>query len=200
MRKEIICVGSGGQGIILGGHILAEAAGIYDGMDVANSGRYGAAARGGVTVSEIVISDEEIDYPKVIRADCMICLSQEGYDTYKHVLKKEGILIADSFYVRKTEHENTKLVPLSDIVRQKSGREIGTNIAALGAFTRITGMVSENAIREAVKKMVPRGTEDFNLRILNIGLGNIIHEIEVSNREQDLQEEYISILESDTQW
>jgi 2-oxoglutarate ferredoxin oxidoreductase subunit gamma len=199
MRKEIICVGSGGQGIILGGHILAEAAGIYDGRNVANSERYGAAARGGVSVSEIVISDEEIDYPKITKADCMICLSQEGYDTYKDALKKEGILIADSFYVNKTEHKNVHVIPLSEVVREKTGREIGTNIAALGAFVRITGMVSEKAIREAVKRRVPKGTEDFNLRILDIGLGKISEEIKVNEREQDLQEEYISILEVDTE-
>lgn len=200
MRKEIIYVGSGGQGIILGGHILAEAAGIYDGRNVANSERYGAAARGDISVSEIVISDEEIDYPKILNADCMICLSQEGYDRYKNVLKKDGILIADSFYVKKISHKNTYLIPLSEVVRKKSGKEIGTNIAALGAFVRITGIVSKKAIREAVKKKVPDGTRDFNLRILDIGLGNLTHEIEVSEREQDLQEEYISILETDTQW
>ena len=171
MRKEIICVGSGGQGIILGGYILAEAVGIYDGRNVANSERYGAAARGGVTVSEIVISDQEIDYPKVTAADCIIALSQEGYDRYKHRLKKDGILIADLFYVKTFEHKNVYLIPFSEMVRDKTGREIGTNIAALGAFVRITKIVSDSAIKKAVKNRVPKGTEKSNLEILDIGLG-----------------------------
>jgi len=199
MRKEVILVGSGGQGTLLGGHILTEAAGIFDGYNVSNSGRYGAAARGDVTVSEVVISDGEIDYPKVTKADYMICLSQIGYDKYKNVLKKNGILIADSFYVYRTEHKNTHFIPLSEVVREKTGSEVGTNIAALGAFVRITKMVSKEAIRKAVKEKTPKGTEDFNLTIFDIGLGKIKEDVKVDEREQDLQEEYISILEADIQ-
>lgn len=199
MRIEIIFVGSGGQGIILGGHILAEAAGIYDEKMVANSERYGAAARGQVSVSEVVISDRDIDYPKVTNADCMICLSQDGYDTYKYLLKKSAVIIADSFYVKNIEHKNVHIIPLSRVVMDKTGSEIGTNIAALGSLVRITGMVSERAMREAIRTKVPRGTEEFNLKIFKIGLGDIPEEIRSSEREQDLQEEYISILESDVE-
>ncbi len=197
MRREIIFVGSGGQGIILGGHVLAEAAGIYDDKMVANTGRYGAAARGEVSLSEVVISDEEIDYPKVVKADCMICLSQEGYDKYKNILKKDGVLISDSFYVTKTEHRNVHAIPLSQVVREKTGSEVGTNIAALGSFVKITGMVSERAVKEAVRSKVPKGTVEFNLKILDIGLGKIPEDLRVNEREQDFQEEYITILETD---
>ncbi|MCK4255480.1 hypothetical protein KAX35_01220, partial [candidate division WOR-3 bacterium] len=58
---------------------------------------------------------------------------------------------------------------------------------------------SKEAIRKAVKEKTPKGTEDFNLTIFDIGLGKIKEDVKVDEREQDLQEEYISILEADIQ-
>ncbi|MFL7791064.1 MAG: 2-oxoacid:acceptor oxidoreductase family protein, partial [Anaerolineae bacterium] len=90
-RHEIRLAGTGGQGIILAGVLLAEAA-VRDGMNVVQTQSYGPEARGGASRSEVIISDEEIDYPKVIEADMMLCLSQEACDRYSGRLRKNGML------------------------------------------------------------------------------------------------------------
>ena len=64
-RYEIRLSGEGGQGLVLAGKILAEAAAIYDDKNATQSQSYGPEARGGASRSEVIISDEEIDYPVV---------------------------------------------------------------------------------------------------------------------------------------
>lgn len=78
-RTEIRLAGEGGQGMILAGIILAEAAAIYDGKQATQTQSYGPEARGGASRSEVVISDDEIDHPEVLEPNIVIALSQEAY-------------------------------------------------------------------------------------------------------------------------
>jgi len=94
-RYEIRLSGSGGQGMVLAGLILSEAAGIYDGKFVTQTKSYGPEARGGASRTEVVISTEEIDYPKVMQPDLVLAMTQEAQDKYCQDLKKDGILIVD---------------------------------------------------------------------------------------------------------
>ena len=94
-QQELRLAGLGGQGIILAGIIMAEAAGIYDGKFVAQTQAYGAAARGGFSRSDIVISDEEINYPKARELDMLLAMSQDAYEENLQYLRPEGILIVD---------------------------------------------------------------------------------------------------------
>jgi hypothetical protein len=77
-RYEIRLSGSGGQGLILMGIILAEGIGIYEGKFVAQTQSYGPEARGGVSKSEVIVSDEEIDYPKAMRLDLLLAMNQKS--------------------------------------------------------------------------------------------------------------------------
>src|SRR4030042_4909584 len=95
-RYEIRLGGSGGQGIILMGIILAEAIGIYEGKSVAQTQSYGPEARGGSSKSEVVISDEEIDYPKAMKPDLLLAMNQKSCDDFYPDLKPDGMLIVDS--------------------------------------------------------------------------------------------------------
>ena len=95
-RTEIRLAGEGGQGMILAGIILAEAAAIYDRKNTVQSQSYGPEARGGASKSEVIISDETIDFPEVINADILICLSQEAYDKYAGTVKEGGLTIVDT--------------------------------------------------------------------------------------------------------
>src|SRR5512142_1072470 len=95
-RYEIRLSGTGGQGLIIAGIILAEAAGIYDGKYVCQTQSYGPEARGGASKAEVVISDEEIDYPMAIKPDVLLAMSQKACDSYLFDLKPGGTLIVDS--------------------------------------------------------------------------------------------------------
>ncbi|RLE12641.1 2-oxoacid:ferredoxin oxidoreductase subunit gamma [Candidatus Aerophobetes bacterium] len=169
-RCEIRLSGAGGQGLILAGLILAEAAGIYDGKNVVQTQSYGPEARGGASRSEVIISEEEIDYPKVVNPDILLALTQEACDKYYRELKKDGVLIVDSFYVKKVpSHRNLICLPITSIAEKEVGRKLVANIVALGILTEFTGIVSKEAIKKAVLRRVPKGTEKINERALGVG-------------------------------
>jgi len=168
-RVEIRLAGEGGQGMILAGIILAEAAAIYDGMQVVQSQSYGPEARGGASKSEVILSSEMIDFPEVIDADILIALSQEAYDKFAPSLKEEGLLIIDSDNVLDVNNYNAVSLPITTIAKETSGRAITANTVALGGLVAISEVVSESAIRQAVSARAPKGTKDMNLSALEAG-------------------------------
>jgi 2-oxoglutarate ferredoxin oxidoreductase subunit gamma len=172
-RYEVRFSGAGGQGLILAGIILAEASGIYDGKNVAQTQSYGPEARGGASKSDVVISEGEIDYPKAEHLDLLLALTQESYATYIDSLKPHGILIADSDRVKVDEGKkrdiNVVSVPLARVAREHVGRELVTNIVSLGVIAEKTGIVTKDAIEKAVLDRVPKGTEELNKRALQAG-------------------------------
>lgn len=171
MKIEVRLSGSGGQGMILAGIILAEAAGLYDGKNVVQTQSYGVEARGGASRAEVIISDEEIVFPEVTRPDILLAMNQPSIDKFLGSLKDDGVLIADSTHVKKAPAMKSKvyMVPLTDLGK-RAGGVIVANIVALGALVGLTGVASEEAIRKAVLSRVPKGTEDLNGRALDLGL------------------------------
>ncbi|MEW6725240.1 MAG: 2-oxoacid:acceptor oxidoreductase family protein [Bacillota bacterium] len=169
-RFEIRLSGSGGQGLITGGIILAEAAAVYDDINAIQSQSYGPEQRGGASKSDVVISNGEIDYPKVTRPDVLLAMTQESCDKYAPGLKPGGLLILDSTYVSKVPTLDARVVefPISQAARE-AGREIVANIVALGVVAGLTGIVTREALEKAVLDRVPRGTEELNRRALARG-------------------------------
>jgi len=167
-RYEVRLAGKGGQGMILAGIILAEAA-ILDGKNAAQTQSYGPEARGGASRSEVVISDGEIDYPKVTPADILLCMSQEACDRYFHDLKQHGLLIADAVHVERMPTSRAVAVPLTQWAEEATGRRITASVVALGFLAGLTGLVSRQAMEAAVRAHVPPGTEEINLRALAVG-------------------------------
>jgi len=94
-RFEIRLSGAGGQGMILAGIIIAEAALYEEGLNVTQTQSYGPESRGGASRAEVVLSNEIIDFPKVIKPDILVSLTQEAYDKYNEDVKNEGIIIVD---------------------------------------------------------------------------------------------------------
>jgi 2-oxoglutarate ferredoxin oxidoreductase subunit gamma len=170
MRYEVLLAGSGGQGVILAGVILAEAAATYDGKNAVQTQSYGPAARGGLCSAEVVISDEDIDYPKVTRADLLLAMSQPACDEYCHHLKKGGTLVVDSILVDRVERTGAIQVPLTRIAEQETGRRLTANLVALGLIAGLTGVVSLRAMESALASRAPKGTRELNLRALHAGL------------------------------
>jgi 2-oxoglutarate ferredoxin oxidoreductase subunit gamma len=169
-RYEIRLSGSGGQGLILMGIILAEAIGIYDGKYVAQTQSYGPEARGGSSKSEVIVSDEEIDYPKAIRLDLLLAMNQKSCDEFYPDLKPEGLLIVDSTFVTQIPTPKAFQIPFTRLAREKFEREVVANIIALGALSQLTPIVSAKATESAVLARVPKGTEKLNRDALRAGM------------------------------
>ena len=169
-RYEIRLSGSGGQGLILMGIILAEAIGIYDGKYVAQTQNYGPEARGGSSKSEVIVSDEEIDYPKAMRLDLLLAMNQKSCDEFYPDLKPDGLLIVDTTFVTQIPTPKAFQVPFTRIAREKFKREVVANIIALGALSQLSPIVSAKAVESAVLARVPKGTEKLNRDALRAGM------------------------------
>jgi 2-oxoglutarate ferredoxin oxidoreductase subunit gamma len=168
-RYEIRLAGSGGQGLILAGIILAEAAGLYDGKFVCQTQSYGPEARGGASKAEVVISDSEIDYPKAIQPDVFLAMNQKSLDAFISELKPDGLLLVDADLVTEFPASRSVALPFTRIARDL-GKVMVANIVALGALAQLTGLVSLQGLAAAVRARVPQGTEELNQRALAAGV------------------------------
>lgn len=168
-RYEIRLSGAGGQGMVLAGLILAEAACIYGGKYAVQTRSYGPEARGGASKSEVVISSMEIDYPKVMSPDLLLAMTQEAYDKYYKDLKKDSTVVVDSFHVTKVKRKDIVSIPITPIARLELGNELFANTVSLGIIVGLTNVVSKDAIEKAVLARAPKGTEEINKKALRIG-------------------------------
>jgi len=170
-RIEFRFSGSGGQGLILAGIILADAAAIYEDKNAVQTQSYGPEARGGSSKSEVIVSDSPIEYPKATKVDYMVALTQESFDKYIDDVKETGIVIADKELVTDFSKARGKLYVIDMIksAREELGKVLGLNIIALGVLVEISGIVSHESIKSALIKRVPRGFEDYNKKAIEIG-------------------------------
>ncbi len=170
-RTEVILSGKGGQGLILAGLILAEAAGVHDGLETVQAQSYGIEARGGASRSEVIISDKPIKFPEVRSPDILLAMSQEACDKYASLLKPGGTLVVDQHLVHPPDSRVATVysLPLTAIA-EGLGRKIVANVVALGTIVALTGIVSQRAIAAAVRDRSPHGAVELNQRALRAGL------------------------------
>ena len=169
-RVNIRFSGSGGQGLIRAGIIYAEAAAIFDGKNAVQTQSYGPEARGGASQSEVVISNNEIDYPKAMKLDLLLCLTQEACDKYYYDLAENGLLIVDSTCVKSIPTTRAYSIPFTEIARKSLNKPMVANVVALGAISVLIPYVSIEAIKSSIKKNVPPGTEEINMRAFEEGV------------------------------
>ena len=177
MRTEIILSGAGGQGLILAGAILAEAAGIYEEREVVQTQSYGIQARGGASQSTVIISDKRIKFPEVRHPDILLCLSQEAYQRFSPNLKKGGLLVIDEHLITlDLNHEERDVVVLPFTSEaERLGRRILANLIALGAIAELAKIVKVSSIARAIPSRLPERNVPAALEALQVGarLGEI---------------------------
>ncbi len=180
-RVELRFSGVGGQGAILAGAILAEAAVYFDGKYAVQSPTYTAQVRGGATKVDIIISEEPIIFPQTSEINFFLAFAQQAYDRYYggnnpnnrffRDLADDAIILVDSDLVTNFNNPPHKLIklPILQLALKELGRTVFSNVLALGIVVGITHVVSDDAIHNAVKRRAPRGTEEMNLKALEIG-------------------------------
>jgi 2-oxoglutarate ferredoxin oxidoreductase subunit gamma len=168
---EIRFGGSGGQGVILMGVILAVAA-TRDHRHVVQTQSYGPEARGGYSRSDVIIARCPVDFPELLGVDLLVALSDEAAHHYAPGLRSNGVLIYDSEKVLDPPRRSGQSygIPFERLALEASGRAQTTNILTLGAVVGLTSVVSRNSLELAVRSMVPPGTEEMNLKALQAGL------------------------------
>jgi len=164
--------GSGGQGVITAAIILAEAAVLYENLMAVQSQSYGPEARGGATRSDVVISDTEVHYPKVIQPDLLVCLTQEAYNQFYPIILPGGLLITDTRFVKTQKKVDAlqKELPMYETTMEKIGKPIVFNICMLGAVIGLTDLVRSNSIIKVLQNRIPSSFLDINREALNLGI------------------------------
>jgi 2-oxoglutarate ferredoxin oxidoreductase subunit gamma len=167
---EIRLSGSGGQGIILAGIILAKAA-VIDKRRVTQTQSYGPESRGGYSRTDVIISDSEIFFPEATNFDCLLALTQEACDKYLFDLRDNGVLVIDTTYVKNLAlaADKTFEMPFTDIAIEKLGSPISTNILSLAFLVKITGIVKEDSLKQAIAESVKPAFIDMNHNAMKLG-------------------------------
>lgn len=170
-RIEIRIAGLGGQGVVLAGQILGRAA-VYDGKKVVQTQSYGAEARGSAAKSEVIISDEKIGFPIVRKCDVLVAMNQAAFDKNVKDLKENGILIAEEDVKTQTDDVKARVfhVPATKTAEKELKSKMYANVTMLGALTKITALVSNEAMEKAIIDSVPNEAKQGNVNAFRLGL------------------------------
>jgi len=171
-RVELRFSGSGGQGILLAAAIVAEGAAAL-GKHVVQTQSYGPEARGGASKSEVIVSDDDIDFPEVHTPDINLVLSQAAYVKYAADTRPGGLLIYDSGLVEPDAAADGMVLcglPFTQAATDELGKKVVTNIVALGAFVAVSGVLPADAVQQAVLNRVPARFRELNERAFQLGL------------------------------
>ena len=173
MRKEIRLSGSGGQGLLLIGKILAETLGVFEGKNVVQSTSYGGQVRGGSSRSDVLVSlnDEEIDFPEVMSADILLSMTQEAADEYANMVKPDGLVIIDTTFVKKPPKTPGRIIgyPFTLETKKRLGTELPANVVALAVLVCLGKVARKEALLQAISELTPEGKKEINLNALNFG-------------------------------
>jgi 2-oxoglutarate ferredoxin oxidoreductase subunit gamma len=169
---EIRIAGFGGQGVILSAMMLGKAASIFENGFATMTQNFGPEARGGSCSAQLILSDEPVLYPYIIRPDIMVILSQEAYNRFARDLKPGGLLIVEEDLVRVSNpNSDTKIygVPATRIA-EDLGKRMVLNSVVVGFFTSITKCLGVDSVRKAVADSVPPSFQELNLKAFEHGL------------------------------
>lgn len=169
-RIEIRITGFGGQGVVLSGHIIGRACAVHADKHATMIQSFGPEARGSACSTTLAVSDTEVLYPYIGRPDVFVVMSAEGYEKYRDELKDDGTLVYEKDLVKPTIKKGQPSFGVSSTrIAEGLGRAIVQNIVMLGFFAAVTEIVPREAMREAVAKSVPDGTQELNLRAFDAG-------------------------------
>jgi 2-oxoglutarate ferredoxin oxidoreductase subunit gamma len=172
MRTDLIIAGVGGQGSLMAGTLLGTAAVVFDNKKALQTQSYSSELRGGAAVTWVIISDEEIMYPRVVHPDILIAQAPQAIVRYLSHLKPGGILIVDSDMIKDPPRNGYELiqVPATSIASKEIGNSIVTNLVVLGALIGATQVVSPDAVEKAIHISVPKSKVDINIKAFHRGL------------------------------
>jgi len=175
-RYEIRVAGFGGQGVVTIGRVLGSAFTIHEGLNSVNTRSYGPESRGGACRSEVVVSQGEIHYPSVRKADILVALSQPALDKYIQDLKEDGILLIDPNSVK----DIPKNLVWYEVPAMEIAHSLGNvkfqNSAVLGALAALLeSMIKKESLKSAVSENVPPKTIEKNMEAFEAGWAHIVN-------------------------
>ncbi len=173
MRTEFRIAGTGGMGVVLTGVILGHAAVVHAGLESVQTQSYGSEARGTAAKSEVIISDEQIRYPKVREADYSVLMSQKAFEMYLPGAKKGGVLLIDPDLVNPKEAEHD--FEIVNVPAMKTADDMGlrlvSNMVMLGALVKKSGVFPAKALEDALHDLVKSNALKLDIDAVRAGAG-----------------------------
>ncbi|MBW6484810.1 MAG: 2-oxoacid:acceptor oxidoreductase family protein [Syntrophobacterales bacterium] len=166
-RYEIILAGSGGQGLVLAGIMLGEAA-VLEGRNVVQTQSYGIASRGGLSRAEVIIDREEIIYQQVQKPDIILALTEEAFEKYSGLAKQGALVFYDTTLAKPRKGKNLAGHPFTKIASDL-GNVASVNILSLGAMTASVPMVKTESLIAVIRKRFHGKALEMNLKVLQVG-------------------------------
>ncbi|MCC8194872.1 MAG: 2-oxoacid:acceptor oxidoreductase family protein, partial [Deltaproteobacteria bacterium] len=171
-RSRFLLSGSGGQGVITMGILLAETACLQSGLNAIQSQSYGPEARGGATRCDVLISDKPIYYPKVQMANVMVALTDQAFSRYLQYLMPGALLLTDSHTVQTSGRIDAEhyALPMYESVMDTFGKPQVFNICVLGALLQLTGVVAPAALEKTLAERFAPQFQENNKKALEMGI------------------------------
>lgn len=173
MTSEILLAGFGGQGILFAGKVLAYC-GLAADREVSWLPSYGPEMRGGTCNCSVILSDEPIGSPTVYDPDILVVMNEPSFVKFIDKVRPGGKVFIDSTLVdsRSSRDDITVYEIPATALAEENALKGGANIILLGMLIAKTGIISDEHIEAAIKKIVPPTKPQLienNMKAIGIG-------------------------------
>ena len=173
MKTSFVFSGSGGQGIMSAGIMLAHAA-----IDMSKHAtflpEYGPEQRGGSAKCTVIISDGDIVSPLPKKCSTLICMNEQAYNKFKDDVMEGGLLVINASRVKEVDAaEGVKVlsVPVDDIALELGNVRVA-NIVLIGALMGATDIVSKEVfVKSLEEKFKAKKSEILEMNMIALEKG-----------------------------
>lgn len=172
MRKDIRVAGSGGQGVIMMTLLMANAYGLYEGLEIAQTQSYGAAARGGACQAGLVVSDRSIDYVELEQADIFVAFNEASFKAFMPKTKPDAVVFVDSTYIPEADYSslpNTVHSIEATRLAESAYAPFMANVVMLGYVAAKLGDIKYDTLVRVIREKLPDKLQEMNLAAFNAG-------------------------------
>jgi len=152
-RADLIIAGLGGQGILMGGKILAGAA-MSQYRNSLWLPSYSSRVRGGPSECTVIFSNDDIDSPVLSKADVVILVDAPQFKSFENRVNTGGYFIVESTGLNETvERDDIKMLSVPAFKMAMGLRDMrSSNMILLGIYIGITNAISASAVEEELEK------------------------------------------------
>ena len=171
-RYEMRFAGSGGQGVIMLSVLLANAYGISEGYEIAQTQSYGAQARGGASQSSLIVSDEPIDYIEVEKADVLVAFNELALKKYLPKAKEDAMVFVDSTFIGEEVYADLpqKVYAIdAAYIAEHQFRPFMLNVVMMGFIAAKLGNISFDSLTKVIADQLPARAYEENVAALTAG-------------------------------
>lgn len=170
MHERVLIAGSGGQGVILIGKILAASA-LKRIQHVTFLPAYGAEVRGGTSNCQVILSSEKIASPMAEEFDSMLMMNQASVNRFLAKMTGDCMPFINISLCRSPEAPHIPVNASETAIALGNARM--ANFVMLGAYIAKKEIVPASDIEDAIHDAFSHKTKDLaniNIQALRAGL------------------------------